>query len=196
MRTLDDTDLEILRLLIEDARRPYSEIAETVDVSPPTVSDRIDRLRELGVIERFTVEVDRSTVSGGVEVLADVSLRADADDRVVERCGSLEPVEHVFRTVDGRLFLTATVQPSQIGGLLGNALDPDLVEEYRVHLLEDRRWNPDVGDVDLALVCDECSNSVTSEGSSLRLDDTLYHFCCPTCRSRFEERYVSLAESA
>ena len=40
MRDIDDTDRELLRLLLEDARRPYSELAEAVDLSPPAVSDR------------------------------------------------------------------------------------------------------------------------------------------------------------
>lgn len=196
MRTLDETDLEILRLLVEDARRPYSEIADRVDVSPPTVSDRIDRLEELGIIERFTVDLDRSKFSDGVSVLLDVDLRANVDDRVTERFAALEPIEHVFRTADARVLATATVREGQVRSLLSNAVDLELVDSYRVHLLEERVWSPDIGDAQLALVCDECSNTVTSEGVSLRLDEQLYHFCCPTCRSSFEERYVTLADRA
>ena len=63
MRDIDDTDRELLRLLLEDARRPYSELAEAVDLSPPAVSDRVDRLVELGVIERFTLGLDRSQLA-------------------------------------------------------------------------------------------------------------------------------------
>ena len=63
MRDIDDTDRELLRLLLEDARRPYSELAEAVDLSPPAVSDRVDRLVELGVIERFTLGLDRSRLA-------------------------------------------------------------------------------------------------------------------------------------
>jgi DNA-binding Lrp family transcriptional regulator len=47
MRDLDETDLEILQLLLSDARRPYSDIAETVGLSAPAVSDRVSRLREI-----------------------------------------------------------------------------------------------------------------------------------------------------
>ncbi|MFW6449287.1 MAG: Lrp/AsnC family transcriptional regulator, partial [Halobacteriota archaeon] len=56
MSDLDDLDLEILELLIDDARRPYSDIADAVDVSGPTVSDLVDRLVDRGVIRRFTVD--------------------------------------------------------------------------------------------------------------------------------------------
>ena len=41
MRGLDDTDREILRLLLENGRKPYREIASAVDLSAPAVSDRV-----------------------------------------------------------------------------------------------------------------------------------------------------------
>lgn len=51
MSKLDQKDIEILQLLQEDARRPYSEIANKVDLSPPTISDRVERLKEHGVVK-------------------------------------------------------------------------------------------------------------------------------------------------
>jgi len=65
MRTLDETDREIIRLLLADARRPYSDIAERVDLSAPAVSDRVDRLREVGVIQGFTLRIDGDALSDG-----------------------------------------------------------------------------------------------------------------------------------
>lgn len=59
-RNLDEIDLEIVRLLADDARRPFNDIADRVGLSPPAVSDRVDRLREQGVIQRFTIDIDRS----------------------------------------------------------------------------------------------------------------------------------------
>lgn len=196
MRTLDETDLDILRLLVEDARRPYSDIAERVDVSAPTVSDRIDRLAELGVINGFTVDLDRTTFTDGIDVLIDVELRATMDDRLVDRVAAIDAVEHVFTTADARLLAVATVSVDRIRDVLAEGVDLELVDSYRVHLLEERRWQPTIGSAELTLTCDECDNTVTSEGVSLRLDDDLHHFCCTSCRSNFEERYVSLTESA
>ncbi len=196
MRTLDETDLEILRLLVDDARRPYSDIAEQVNVSPPTVSDRVERLQELGVIDGFTLDIDRSTVSDGTEVLIDLSVAPSVDDRIADRVAALEQVEHVFMTTDCRLFVVATVRQDRVRALISDAIDLDLVDTYRVHLLDSRHWSPAIGSVELTLACDECSNTVTSDGVSTRIDGNLYHFCCPTCQSTFQDRYVSLNESA
>ena len=54
MKNLDEKDKKILELLIEDSRRTYGSIAEQVDLSESTVRKRVDKLREEGVIEKFT----------------------------------------------------------------------------------------------------------------------------------------------
>lgn len=148
MRTLDETDLEILRLLLEDARRPYNDIAERVDVSAPTVSDRIDRLRELGVIEGFTVELDRTTFTDGIELLIDVELSATLDRSVVEDLSAVDGVEHVFMTTDSRILAVATLPSDRVGEVLTEAVDVDLIDSYRIHLVEDHAWAPTIGDDD------------------------------------------------
>jgi DNA-binding Lrp family transcriptional regulator len=48
MREPDETDLEIIELLMSDARQSWNDIAGTVDLSPPAVSDRVARLQEMG----------------------------------------------------------------------------------------------------------------------------------------------------
>jgi DNA-binding Lrp family transcriptional regulator len=196
MRELDQTDLEILQLLVADARRPYNEIAETVDLSPPTVSDRIDRLRELGVVRRFTVDVDRSLLSEGVAVLVDLHVEPGQVSAVREGVERLEGVEHVFVTADGHVVFHARLQEGAVEPLLADAIDTDDVREYDVKLLSDSTWHPEPRGIEFALECDECGNSVDSEGESARIDGELYQFCCSSCKSRFEEQYEELKEAA
>ncbi|WP_256300356.1 Lrp/AsnC family transcriptional regulator [Haloarchaeobius salinus] len=148
MRQLDDTDLEILRLLLEDASRTYSDIAEIVDVSPPTVSDRIDRLREMGVIRRFTIDLDSSKLNDGVSVLVEAELSPTVDDGVLERFAALEDVEHAFLTADSRVFLNANVPEGDVRQLLAGGVDLDLVERFDVSLLVQSEWRPKVKDRD------------------------------------------------
>ncbi len=55
---LTERDRAILGLLQQDAWRTISEIAAVVGLSRATVKDRIDLMRERGVIKRFTVELE------------------------------------------------------------------------------------------------------------------------------------------
>jgi Lrp/AsnC family transcriptional regulator, leucine-responsive regulatory protein len=55
---LDARDLAILKCLENDPRLGISELARQVDLSTPTVRERLQRLRDTGVIRRCWMEVD------------------------------------------------------------------------------------------------------------------------------------------
>jgi len=194
MRGLDDTDREILRLLLDDGRRPYSDIAERVDLSPPAVSDRVDRLEELGLIRGFTVDIDRSMLREGVPVLVDLQVIPGAADEVRTSLSTVDAIEHVFATADERVVFTATAPEANVKALLADAVDFETIQQYEVDLLADTSWSPALGEAELAPSCAECGNTVTSEGESVRLDGTRYQFCCSSCKSQFVDQYEQLRE--
>ena len=196
MRGLDDTDREIIRLLLEDARRPFSDIAERVDLSPPAVSDRVDRLQEMGVVRRFTVDLDRSQLREGVHVLLTVTATPGAGEAVASALGEHDAIGHVFRTADDRVTCTATVPQAAVGELLAAAVDLDRVRDYEVRLLAGSDWSPRVGVAEFAPDCAECGNTVDEEGESASLDGNIYYFCCASCRDNFVAQYEELAEGA
>ena len=194
MRDLDDTDVEILQLLLADARRPYSEIAETVGLSAPAVSDRVARLREAGVINRFTVDIDRSQLRSGIPVLVTITT-AGKPGSVRSTLLDADAVEHVFTTAEADLVVFARVPDNDIAGWLGETVEAG-VADFAVDLLAGAAWSPDMGGTEFALSCAQCGNTVDSEGTAARIDGTLYQFCCPSCKTRFEEKYDTLQEGA
>ncbi|WP_049985327.1 AsnC family transcriptional regulator [Halobellus rufus] len=196
MSSLDETDVRILELLVEDGRRAYSDIAEAVDLSPPAVSDRIERLRESGVIRRFTVDLDRSQLRAGVPVLVTLELAADAVDELREDVVSADAVEHVFVTAEGDVVFHARLRANAVREHLDRLVDLSRVEDYEVTIVGDVEWSPAVGGAEFALSCAECGNTVTSEGRSERIGGERYHFCCPSCLSRFRERYEQFEADA
>ena len=198
MRDLDGTDLEILQLLMADARRPYSEIADIVDLSPPAVSDRVARLRETGVVRRFTLDIDRSQLREGVPVL--ISLPTTPAGQSVEllRETFLDAgaVEHVFTTATADLVVYARVPDTDVASWLADTLGDDTPVEFDVTLLSDADWSPMLGETAFALTCVQCGNTVDSEGTAAHIDGDLYQFCCPSCEVRFAEKYERLQQEA
>jgi Lrp/AsnC family leucine-responsive transcriptional regulator len=55
---LDRVDAKLLAALAEDARVSVAELARRVRLSPPSVSERLRRLEEGGVIEGYTVRIN------------------------------------------------------------------------------------------------------------------------------------------
>lgn len=196
MVELDDTDLNILQLLAEDSRRPYSEIADKVGVSPPTVSDRVDRLAEIGVIERFTLDIDRSTLRDGVGVLVDIHLRPGTETEVMEELAAFECVEHVFATADAHVVAKATVDETEIHSVLTEAVDLSKIVEYDVRLLVGSAWEPNIDGPDVGVACEECGATVDDDGVSAEIDGQTRQFCSATCRTAYEEHLETIKRSA
>jgi DNA-binding Lrp family transcriptional regulator len=96
---LDGTDLEILELLRQDARRTFADIAARVSLSAPAVKRRVGRLEREGVISGYTTVVDHAKL--GRELEAFTELRFAGATRVQEIAGiarGLPEVQAVFTT--------------------------------------------------------------------------------------------------
>ncbi|HZF63714.1 MAG TPA: Lrp/AsnC family transcriptional regulator [Chitinophagaceae bacterium] len=73
--SLDTKDLEILKLLQQNARSTVKEIAEKIHLSTTPVHERIKRMEETGVIRQYATLVDGAKVKKGLMVICYVSLK-------------------------------------------------------------------------------------------------------------------------
>ena len=193
MASLDETDIEILQLLSHDARRTITAIAEEVDMSGPAVADRIDRLQDAGIINRFTVDIDRTQLGAGVQIFVQLD-PGNSFDQLRSRLNDSDAVEHVMVTAEGELWFNARANPHNVHPWLRGLLEPADDADYSVTLIDEIEWQPSLNGTDFALTCAECGNTVDSEGESEWIDDDMYHFCCSTCRDRFVKQLERLKD--
>jgi len=66
---LDDLDRHILEILAGDGRISLKDLAAKVSLSSPSVSERLKRLEERGVIRAFTVEVDPAALGYALQAI-------------------------------------------------------------------------------------------------------------------------------
>jgi len=71
---VDKFDREIIEALWENARTSYKELGERVFLSPNAVSERIRRLEEAGVIQKYEVKVDLRALGLPLTAIIDVKL--------------------------------------------------------------------------------------------------------------------------
>ena len=198
MRDLDETDLEILQLLMSNARQPYSDIADVVDLSAPAVSDRVARLQEIGLIRRFTLDIDQSQLRKGIPVLLTLEVASNCSGIAATKDVLLNEgaVEHVFTTAEADLVVYARLPDNDVASWLDDTLEDGEIIDFEVTLLAGADWSPDLGGTEFALNCAQCGNTVDTEGTATRIDGTLYQFCCPSCEHRFAEKYEQLQKGA
>ncbi|MFH1399528.1 MAG: Lrp/AsnC family transcriptional regulator [Candidatus Woesearchaeota archaeon] len=78
---LDSKDLSVLSELKADSRQTIREIARKTKIRPSTVHQRLKRLRESRVIERFTVKLDNKAVGENFVVFMLVKTDGQIDNR-------------------------------------------------------------------------------------------------------------------
>ncbi|QKV91219.1 Lrp/AsnC family transcriptional regulator [Streptomyces sp. NA02950] len=96
---LDPVDLQILRLLQNDARTTYRDLAAQVGVAPSTCLDRVARLRRSGVILGHELRLDPAKLGRGLQALLSVQLRPHRRELVgpfVERIRTLPESRALF----------------------------------------------------------------------------------------------------
>ena len=62
---LDNTDVAILKSLMEDGRKSFRAISREIKVSTPTVKSRYERLVNIGLTKSVKPEIDLSKVTRG-----------------------------------------------------------------------------------------------------------------------------------
>jgi DNA-binding Lrp family transcriptional regulator len=92
---LDKTDMEILRLLQENARITIKEISAKVHLSTTPVHERIKRMEESGVIRQYATLVDNTKINKGLMVICYVSLKQHSKNAGVEFIKSMHDFNEV-----------------------------------------------------------------------------------------------------
>ena len=135
---MDDLDRRILSILRRDARTPYTEIADRVGTSEGTVRNRVDRMTDEGVIERFTV----TTRTGNVKAMVEISVEMNVDTAAVgERMVDWEEVDFVWQVSgeDDVVLVVDAVDTRAVNELISQAREMDEVKSTKTRLILDER---------------------------------------------------------
>lgn len=191
-RDLDQTDLTLLQLLTENARRPYSDLADAVGLSAPAVSDRIERLQEQGIIRGFTIDIDRRKLQQTTPVLITLEAHPNESAALYEQLGSLAGVEHVFKQSDGTVVVYGNVPESDPIEWLQKAVDLDAVRDINLELIDSYEWTQQFDATAFTLSCELCGNTVKNDGITTTINGRTLAFCCSSCKDNYKKRFNQL----
>jgi len=106
--SVDVLDLRIIKSLNENARKPYTAIADELDVSDATVRKRVKRMLEDGIIKKFNVLIDFRMIGKIVKAFIGLRIAPGMLRNVVSHLEDNEDVTVLYRTT-GNVELFAEV---------------------------------------------------------------------------------------
>jgi Lrp/AsnC family leucine-responsive transcriptional regulator len=118
---LDDTDRHLLRLLLDDGRRSYADLARDTGLSTSAVHQRVRRLEQRGAVLGYTARVDPA--AAGLPLSAFISITPidpAAPDDAPERLRHLSAVEacHSVAGDESYILQVRVAGPAQLEALL------------------------------------------------------------------------------
>lgn len=111
---LDELDQQLIALLRTDARLPVAKLAARLNVSRATVSARMDRLIESGVIAGFTIMLQNRAQTSGVRAVMMVEVDGKHADVVLRRLMGMPEIRGLH-TTNGRWDLVAEIEAGSLG---------------------------------------------------------------------------------
>lgn len=199
MIELDNLDVKILAHLQSNSRESFQEIAKRCLTSVPTVKSRVDRMLELGIIRKFTIDIDNSKL-GITEAILLVNAKPGAVNRITEELLGLEEVKELYVTSDSD---TAVI--SRVAGDMRRILTIqekiNLTDVNNIRVLSVKNaFGKDstipLGSSSITLTCCYCDKKVAGDAVRKKFDDKDYFFCCNTCLGEFEKKYMKLLANA
>ena len=113
--TIDDIDRQILISLQQEGRKTASQIAKELNLTVPTITERIRKLQKGSVIQAFQAVVDPRSV--GLDVTAMITVISSSSDKykkVIEKAKETPEVIQCFSTTGmGSLMLWVATENSQ-----------------------------------------------------------------------------------
>jgi DNA-binding Lrp family transcriptional regulator len=135
---MDDLDRQILAILRRDSRTPYTEIAEEIGTSEGTVRNRVERLIDEEVIERFTI----ATRTGNVKAMVEIGVAVDVDTGdISDRMADWKEVDFVWQ-VSGEediVVVADTTDTGTLNDMITRARELDEVVSTKTRLILDEK---------------------------------------------------------
>ena len=95
---IDDSDRKIIEILSSNARISLRDIKKKVDLSPSSIRNRMERLVSLGIIKKYTVDVDHRKLGYDIQVLALITSKPSESDTLCQTLSKYDEICQVHRT--------------------------------------------------------------------------------------------------
>lgn len=93
--SLDETNLQILRILQEDGSTTNADLARKIGLKPPSVLQRVRKLEQTGIIQHYTAHLSPEKLGFSLTVFANISLslhHIDSIDSFVKEISGIPEV--------------------------------------------------------------------------------------------------------
>ncbi len=174
LNNIDSFDEKIIKILQNDARKPFVDIANTIGLSESAVRRRIKNLTDNDIIKKFTIEINNR---GKTSAITLISVASSSDtSAVTSKLLNLEGVDVVYE-ITGQYDIAAIISAPEISE----------INSY----IDEVRKIEGVSDTNTVIILKTLKNSWYSIYRS-KYSEVYFHFFALTFISHTKDVVISL----
>ncbi len=193
---LDDIDIQILEILQKDGRISFRELGRKIGVSTPTVSSKVSRLEDIGVIRGYSAIVD-SNMLREISLILVIKSKPSDIEIIADQLKEKEEIRGIRITTNSEIHIEATVMDMvEMNDFLGELEKINEITGYHcsavVRTIKDEKRARITKGLSVALICGYCKRPMKDEPVKLKLAGKEHYMCCDICAEHYKEKYEKL----
>ena len=96
LKDLDETDIDILKILTEDGRTSHRKISEVLEKSPVTIKKHADKLEKEGIISNYGASINYENLGYDIIAFIELTISKGKMIEVEEKIASFPNIFGVF----------------------------------------------------------------------------------------------------
>jgi DNA-binding Lrp family transcriptional regulator len=201
---LDNTDIAIIKSLIQDGRKSFRQIAREIKASTPTVEARFSRMRGLGIIKSIQPIFDIEKIDNQMSALIFIKTNLSQSTDIANKLASIAQVRGVYKMTGEYNIIIKVIM----------AQHPEYLEEFiRTKIaniegiksasyqmitktIKDSQSIPVIKEgIFLKIKCDYCDNDIFKDTKTMRVGQYERYFCCNSCLTLYKQKYKTKIEA-
>ncbi len=189
-------DIKILETLQKDGRASYREIAKELGITTPTVSKKIETLKELNLIVDFSVNIDAEKLEE-ITILLNIKCKPSDTTKLLNELSALENIRELYGIDGSRIFAKVTIADN-LNKFLAKLGEMKEIMDYEYHTItETIKEKPRAilpSNLRLIVPCYYCKKPIKDEPVKIKIDGKSHYLCCNTCVEHYKEKYRKMKE--
>jgi len=200
---LDNTDIAIIKSLMQDGRKSFRQIAREVRVSTPTVEARFSRMKGLGIIKNIQPIFEIEKIDSQMAALIFIKTKSLQSIEIANKLSSIPQVTGVYK-MTGEYNIIIKVIMAQHPEYLEEIIRTKIANmegiisaSYQMitKTIKDDPSIPVIKEgIFLKIKCDYCDNEIFKNTKLLRVGGYERYFCCGSCLTLYKQKYRSKIE--
>jgi len=201
---LDNTDIAIIKALMQDGRKSFRQIAREIKASTPTVEARFSRLKGLGIIKNIQPIFDIEKIDGQMSALVFVKTNLSQSTDIANKLASIPQVRGVYKMTGEYNIIIKVIMThhpeyleefikTKIANIEGiksasyQMITKTIKDDQSIPVMKEGSF--------LKIKCDYCDNDIFKDAKLMRVGQYERYFCCNSCLTLYNQKYKTKIET-